>query len=567
MDGWSQSQFLQSLGWATLNSFWQMALLWCLYVAASHIFKLSSHKKYQFSVAAIMAGFAWFILSFLFFYNSSPVSAIALFDQTIATPNNILNIFLFSASLAYLSLLIFPSYRLFRNWQFVRCIKKEGLQKANLNYRLFVQKISGHLGIGKKVLVYVSEIVTSPVTIGYIKPVILLPIAALNNLSTQQVEAVLLHELAHIKRYDYLVNFIISIIHTLLYFNPFVKLFLKSIEAERENCCDQLVLQFGYDKVSYASALLTLEKISAQTQVLAIAATGKNYLLNRIEKIVGLEKKKGFQFRQFAGVLAALLFIVAFNSVLIIKEKETPSGPHSLSYADMGNPFALFRSGEESQSPAHTESPVLIPTPLQTASAPKLEQTDPATGVLSEDVPTDIAVANEPTGNHVVQVAGDDIDASLTKEQKEQVASTVDATKKVMNTLQWKEIENQIADAMTEQEKALAHQEYKEEVEKINWENIEQNLKAQYEKVDWNKINVNLSQALTLIQLDSLQMNYKLILTQLEKTEKDIQKTKLSACTPLPDVSVAEIRRAKEDLKIRVETIKALRSNKKVVRL
>jgi bla regulator protein blaR1 len=169
--------------------------------------------------------------------------------------------------------------------------------------------------------------------------------------------------------------------------------------------------------------------------------------------------------------------------------------------------------------------------------------------------------------DHFVQVAQDDVESSLTKEQKEQVASTLTATKKVMKTLQWKEIEAQIADAMTRQEKAMAQQEYKQEVERLNWENIEQNLKAQYEKVNWNKINTNLSNAMTVIKLDSIQTSYNLILTQLEKAEKEIEKANLSSCTPIPDASVEEIRKAREEVKVKVEVLKALRSNKKVIRL
>src|SRR6476620_9740590 len=232
MVNWSQSHFLQSLGWATLNSFWQMALLWCLFLAISYLFKPGSHKKYQLSVIAIITGFVWFIICFIQFYTSNPVSTIAFFDQSIPETDSILNILLISASVAYLSLLAFPTLRLYNNYLFVQKIKKEGIKKADLTYRLFVQKISGNLNISKKVRVYVSSIVRSPLTIGYLKPIILLPVASLNNLSVQQVEAVLLHELSHIKRYDYLVNLVISIIHTILYFNPFVKQFMKNIEAE-----------------------------------------------------------------------------------------------------------------------------------------------------------------------------------------------------------------------------------------------------------------------------------------------------------------------------------------------
>src|SRR5205823_1023949 len=158
-------------------------------------------------------------------------------------------------------------------------------------------------------------LVSSPVTIGYLKPIILLPVAALNHLSTAQVEAVLLHELSHIRRYDYLINLIVSVIHTLLYFNPFVKAFINTMEAEREACCDELVLQFGYDKVGYASALLHLEKTSRQYQALALAAAGKQNLLTRIEKIVGMEKKKTFKLVQIVPLFLALFCILLFNSV------------------------------------------------------------------------------------------------------------------------------------------------------------------------------------------------------------------------------------------------------------
>ncbi|HJW18005.1 MAG TPA: M56 family metallopeptidase [Flavisolibacter sp.] len=567
MANWSQSHFLQSLGWATLNSFWQMALLWCLFLGACHLFKPGAHKKYQLSVIAIISGFVWFIICFIQFYTSNPVSTIAFFDQSIPETDSILNILLISASVAYLSLLAFPTWRLYKNYLFVQKIKKEGLNKADLTYRLFVQKISGHLNISKKVMVYVSSIVRSPLTIGYLKPIILLPVASLNNLSIQQVEAVLLHELSHIKRYDYLVNLVISIIHTVLYFNPFVKQFMKTIEAERETCCDELVLQFGYDKVSYASALLTLERVaSSSSHILAIGATGKNSLLNRIEKIVGMEKKKRFQFSQLAGVLAALFCIIALNSVLIIKEKKR-QGNYAFAYNTMANPFALFSAADENASASESITPTPIVVSRATvfiASAKDDKRVSPkeSTMVQPEE--------NQEVGMQApgyIQVAQDAVDASLTAEQKQQVAKTVDATKRVMKTLQWKEVESQIADAMTMKEKAMAQQQYNKELEKINWQNIEQNLKAQYEKIDWTRINTNLSNAQTEIELDSLQINCEQALTQLEKAETEMSQAQLTTCSPIPDVSLSAIRNAKTSLNVKLEKIKALRSDKKVIRL
>jgi bla regulator protein blaR1 len=558
MANWSQSHFLQSLGWATLNSFWQMALLWCFYLAASHLLKLSPHRKYQFSVTAIVTGFSWFVLTFFFFFNRTPVSTIGWFDQGINASNSFLNSCLIAASVTYLGLLFFPAYKLFRNWQFVQRIKKTGIAKADLDYRLFVQKIAGHLGVTRKVAVFVSSLVTSPVTVGYLKPIILLPAAALSNLTTQQVEAVLLHELSHIRRFDYLVNFIISIIHTLLYFNPFVKLFMNAIETERENCCDELVLQFGYDKISYASALLTLEKISGKAQVLALAATGKNYLLNRIEKIVGMEKKRSFNARQVAAILVTLSFIVAFNSVMIIREKKQRD--LAFSYNNFANPFALF-SGVDESSPENS----ITPNPLQKDNRALVQ--NKSNPVLITGETTEVSILPEQTPyamEGVMAVAQDEVDATLSSEQKAQVNSALVATKKVMTNLQWKEIEKQIGDVMTDRQKAMAREEYNREIESINWKNIEKNMKSQYEKVDWLQVNENLAQALTVMQIDSVHNNCVSVLSQLDK-EIELNKSKVQSLI-MPDASITDLQKARAELKTRIDTLKALR-DKKIIRL
>ena len=568
MANWSQSHFLQSLGWATLNSFWQMALLWCLFIGASYLLKISSHRKYQLSVLAIVTGFVWFVATFIYYFQSNPVSTISFFDQGIQESNSILNILLLSASVAYLSLLIFPSYKLYRNWQFVRHIRKESMKKADLNYRLFVQKIAAQLGINKKVLVYLSDLVKSPMTIGYLKPIILLPVAALNHLSTQQVEAILLHELSHIRRYDYLVNLIISVINTILYFNPFVKQFMQSIEEERENCCDQLVLQFGYDKVSYASALLSLEKMNARQQVLAIGAAGKKYLLSRIEKIVGMEKKKSFNRNHFAVMVAAFFCIMVFNSFLIIRE--TKSGNRPFAQDNVFNPMTFFNDdihrGEITPTyvPASKHKTQWIASVKPEASATPLPlETSPSSTVSAED-----SYQPAPYNPMIVNVGLDEVDASLSKEEKEKVKSTVAATKKVISNMQWKEVEINIADAMTEYEKNQAKQEYLDELNKnINWNNVEQNMKAQYDQINWEKVNTNVTTALSLIQLDSLQKSITVVLAQLDKANIEACAKASVNTTAMPDQSVQQLNLKKIELRNKLELIKSIRNPKKVVRL
>jgi beta-lactamase regulating signal transducer with metallopeptidase domain len=571
MAEWSQSQFLHALGWATLNSFWQMGLLWILYILFNSIFRLSSSTKYRLSVAAIIIGFGWFCLTF-FFFEKSFITVAPLFQQNISQTATLINICLLSASIAYLVLLIFPSIRLIKNWNYVKHIKKDGLKKAALEYRLFTQKLSARLNINKKVSVFVSDIVSSPLTIGYLKPIILLPVAALSNLTPNQVEAILLHELTHIRRSDYLINLMINVINTVLYFNPFVKLFMRQVDAERENCCDELVLQFGYDNLAYASALLTLEKTSASHPILALGVTGKKNLLTRIEKIIGMEKKKPYSLAQLAPVLAALICIFAFNSVLLIKDT-SKGGDISFAGSSIMNPYYFIGNGKAVRynAPSPSVQPERADVGIEMVASTKPEVVQPTNHSTKPELVTE--GINEPAilvpvaNNHIIPVAYDEVEGSLTTNQKEQVKTTIDATKKVLTTLQWEKVEASMADAMTSEEKNIAKEQYMKEVEAVNWNNLEKNLKANYDNIQWLNLNIALTNALTTVQLDSLENNYRSILIQLTNTEKELKEgSKNCTITPLPDNSITDIQKAKEQIKKEIEHVNSLR-NKKVIRL
>jgi hypothetical protein len=149
--------------------------------------------------------------------------------------------------------------------------------------------------------------VEGPVTLGFLKPVILIPFATVNNLSMEQVEAILLHELAHIKRFDYLLNLGVTMLGILFFFNPFTRLLIRDIRREREHRCDDLVMQFRYDPHIYVSALLSLASPDEHRQQLALAATGigDRLLLQRVKRIL---KQSGTDERPGTRSVVLLLF-------------------------------------------------------------------------------------------------------------------------------------------------------------------------------------------------------------------------------------------------------------------
>jgi bla regulator protein BlaR1 len=313
MQQFFQSTFLQSLGYAIANSLWQTALLWLVYMSVTSIGSVSAAVKYRLAVAAQVIGFVWFMVTFQFYYTQyshalQSAPAVPRNIQAILSGNTDISSRMINwmvrgeqllpyVSTAYLLLMVFLCGRWMLGYRQTQLIRNNGLQKMPAEWRIFVTKIAAQLNIKQKIKIFLSDTINTPMTIGFLKPVILIPVASINHLTTDQLEAVLLHELAHIKRYDYLVNIILSVVEISLFFNPFTQLLSKSIRKERENSCDDWVLQFQYDASVYAEALLRIAYLQA-APAFAMAATGKkNELLTRVKRMIG-EKENRFSYKK-----------------------------------------------------------------------------------------------------------------------------------------------------------------------------------------------------------------------------------------------------------------------------
>src|SRR6185503_3583474 len=121
--------------------------------------------------------------------------------------------------------------------------------------------------------------------VGWVKPAVLLPAAALTGLSTVQLESLLAHELAHVRRHDYLVNLLQGLIETLLFYHPAVWWVSRQIRREREHCCDDIAVALCGDVKLYAGALAQLEELRGRVLEPALAATGGE-LLGRIRRLL-----------------------------------------------------------------------------------------------------------------------------------------------------------------------------------------------------------------------------------------------------------------------------------------
>jgi beta-lactamase regulating signal transducer with metallopeptidase domain len=168
----------------------------------------------------------------------------------------------------------------------VRRLQVLSLAQAASAWQVAGERLASRLGLRVAIHVVESARVVAPTAIGWLRPVILLPVAALANLTPSQVEAILAHELVHIRRHDYVVNVLETLAEILLFYHPCVWWVSERIRLEREHCCDDVVVDVCGDAVDYATALAELEAWRSQGTSVALAATGGS-LADRRRRVLG----------------------------------------------------------------------------------------------------------------------------------------------------------------------------------------------------------------------------------------------------------------------------------------
>jgi beta-lactamase regulating signal transducer with metallopeptidase domain len=227
-------------------------------------------------------------------------------------------------------------------WWVARQLTKTGLLDVPAPvYRSFVE-LKRRFGVTGDVVIRQSSRVEVPAVIGYFRPVLLLPFSALSGLTTAQLECVIAHELAHIRRHDYLINIFQQFAEILLFFHPAVWWVSAQIRREREHCCDDLAVHACGDVLSYASALLNLEEQrGAAAPRLAVAATGSN-LLARVRRLLGRSEYQPGIRTVLTPLVLATMFV--FGSLIAVSTQQPTNGTRPAAFAadtihvDAGSP-------------------------------------------------------------------------------------------------------------------------------------------------------------------------------------------------------------------------------------
>jgi len=294
-------KLLHALGWSLVHSIWQLLVVaGVLWLALKLARKASPALTYGMAVGALMLSFLATLATFLYLW-TRPVEILSLsVDSVNSSPaldwerllaqgifwteqnlSLVVNFWLFGAILFL--------FRLISQFAEIRNLRKTSLPFENLAIQTLTDRLVATLGISRKIEIRTTGKAHSPLTFGVMTPVILLPFALVFQLSPAHLEAVIAHELAHVKRNDYLSNLLLSTLEVLFFFHPCYWWMSQTVKELRENAADELALKAGISSTDLANALAEVLQFASQNSPELSLAAGKkrNPTLLRIKRMLG----------------------------------------------------------------------------------------------------------------------------------------------------------------------------------------------------------------------------------------------------------------------------------------
>ena len=212
---------------------------------------------------------------------------------------------------------------LFHGWLRVGRIRRRATPLASKRWPEAVRILACRLGVVRRLQLLESALVDVPAVIGFLRPAIVVPASVLAGLAPAHLEAILAHELAHVRRADYLFNVAQCVVEVLLFYHPAVWWVSRQIRLEREHCCDDLAATVCADRVTYAHALVSMEELRGRAPALAMAATG-GQLLNRVRRLLDPGSARG---PRLSGGLAMAVMLVVLLFAVSGHVEGTPAAP------------------------------------------------------------------------------------------------------------------------------------------------------------------------------------------------------------------------------------------------
>jgi len=289
LEMWVHTPWAAALGWTLAHSLWQGALAALVLAGALGVLRSSRARYAAGCVAmAVLIGGIGFTFQHVLAEQGihgglAPGLALRSAPAELGDGSIVWNAAGRFRAVEYLPWLapfwiagvMFFQLRAVAGWMAARRLGRRGVCAASALWQGRIERLAARLRVSRPVVLLESCLAEVPVVVGYVRPVILMPVGLMTGLPVSQIESILLHELAHIRRHDYLVNVLQIVVEGLVFYHPAVWWISGVIRAERENCCDDLVVATQGDALAYAAALTALEDHRGTVREAVLAAESK----------------------------------------------------------------------------------------------------------------------------------------------------------------------------------------------------------------------------------------------------------------------------------------------------
>lgn len=317
--------WVERLGLTLIHFLWQGALIAALY-AAARIWTTRPNTRYILACVASATMMAaplvtWSLMrpsdvvpASMHLIDRVPLAASTTAAATVTLPETTSN----AHSIPFLPWIVAVWFvgaiafwtRLICAWIIAARLRSVLVRPAPPEWQQTLSRLKARVGVTRPVRLLISALIQTPAVIGWLRPVLLVPVGALAGLPPEQVEALLIHELAHIRRHDYLVNILQSIAEALLFYHPAVWWVSGHIRTERELCCDDVAVSLTGDAFTYVSALAEIEASRPAHLHAAMAANGGS-LSHRIGRLLGHPRPVTRTLPGPEAIVSAILLVVA----------------------------------------------------------------------------------------------------------------------------------------------------------------------------------------------------------------------------------------------------------------
>ena len=536
--------WLVSLGKTTVHSLWMgFLILALLKLSLAFIPAIYSRLRYTLSVGALLLLFSCILATFLLLYE--PVSPLqkerilarGLYPFPVEAVNSDSGTSLMFILFAYFYLagVLFMLMKTTSSILYLGGLRKQTTRPEPFWLKRFEQLCCG-LGITRPVDFLQSARITTPMLMGYLRPVVLVPAGMITHLPVDQVETILLHELYHLKRRDYLINILQLFMEGLFFYHPVVWIISAHIRSERENCCDDRVLHRTENPYTYAKALINLaEKQQACRLAPGAAGAKKHQLHTRINRIINYRNMKTTMRDKIIS-----LALLAGSIILMLAISGFSAGP---SFTSGHRMQAIFSA--DPVEPVHTAAvvPDTIPEGQKPAGEEGIEGQDP------KNVKAELEAARKEVREAMEEIDWDAMRAEMEAAHEE--------ARKAMEDIDW--------DAMKEEIEA-AQKEAREAMKEIDWEAMKAEMEAAQEEareamkeIDWDVMKAEMEAAREDARKAMEDIDWDEIRIEMEKNisemKVDMEKLKLDIQNSMKELNLDKIREDMEKSRVHLDSI------------